>query len=201
MYNLAMISIVSLLWFQVPDPIPPPDPKITIPVGALPWSLPQLPIIDIDLGSGSADFDEVQHTDDYADNLAGLEYRVSVSSGVELSGDTEAEAWIGEDGLLPDMTTDDFVTGIDLPGYEDMTAYDVADAFGTNVGTLFSYVRALAGLSLNGFTLGGAFVVLGVLVLCIAWMILVHMIIFGINLLDMLWSVITTVIELIPFAE
>jgi hypothetical protein len=69
---------------------------------------------------------------------------------------------------------------------------------GTNLGTLFANIRALATLNID---VGGITYVIGFCILCIAWMMLFTMIKFGIQFVDMCWSVIVRVIELIPFVE
>lgn len=196
--QMYSIILAGLLFLQIPDTIPSPGEHIVIPAGPLPWAMPQFPQIDIDLGIGTPDYDEVAHTDDYADNLAALEDRLGTGEDTEVDINTEFSDWIGEDANLPEMSTEDFDTRIDLPGYEDMSAGDIASELGTNIGTLFANVRALMTLDLD---IGGGIVVIGVMVLCMAWMILIRMIRFGIQFVDMLFSVATRLIELIPFVE
>lgn len=198
MSSIILISLVGSLLLQVPDPIPPVDPEISVPAGPLPWSMPQLPIVSIDLGLGTPSYDEVVHGDDYNDNVTEIESRLTISGTIETNIQTEADDWIGESAVIPDMSTDDFDTAIDLPGYEDMTAYDLASELGTNVGTLFARIRGLTTIDVG---LSGSVLAIGFLILCVAWMILVQMIIFGIQFIDMAWSVLTTLIELIPVAE
>lgn len=198
MSNLILLSLIGSILFQVPDPLPPIDPEISVPAGALPWSMPQLPVVDIDLGLGTPSFDEVDHGDNYSTNLAEINDRLGTSGDIEDDLETEADDWIGPAAVIPDMSIDDFDTGIDLPGYEDMTAYDVSAALGSNVGTLFAQVRSLTTIDVG---LSSSVLAIGFLILCIAWMVLVQMIVFGVQFIDMAWSVLTTLIELIPVAE
>lgn len=199
MYSAALaILLVGSVLFQDPDPIPTPEPGLNIPAGALPWAMPQFPVVDIDLGLATPTYDEVGHTEDYETTIAEIEARIGSGQTVDEDFDTEMEDWIGPDANIPDLSSDDFDTGISVPGYTDMSADDIATAFGTNVGTLFQRIRALTTIDVD---LGGIIGVFAAIGLCIAWMAIVGMIKFGIQFIDMAFQVVTTLIELIPFVE
>lgn len=206
MSNIGAILAVTLIVTQNPVPVPHPDPvripedAITIPVGPLPWALPQLPAAVVDLGAGTPSYDEFQHTDGYAVNASAIEDFIGGIIGTgSVVGDAggEVDAWIGVGGVLPDLSTVDFETGIDLPGYANMTASDIVTVFGTNIGTLFANIRALATLNLDiGEPYSPVFVI-GIVVLCIAWMVLLQMIIFGVQFVDATISLTTRIGDLI----
>jgi len=197
---LTAIAVVGI--YQAPqqqtDPIPPPVGHIDIPSVPLPWSLPVLPPIVIDLGVSEPVFNEVEHTEDYDENQAEMQEQVASwidpISAIAEDASTEVDTWFGPGSILPDLSTGgDFATGIDLPGYPDISAYDAAEEMGTNIGTLFANIRALATLNLD---VGGITYVIGFTILCMSWMILITMIKFGLNVVDALTNLITKGVDL-----
>lgn len=191
---IAVIAVSMVFGYAQLPPLPPwPDDILTLPTTTLPWPLPDMPLIDLDLDIGTPTFNELEHSDEYAGNIAILESNMSEVEEVVTDADTELDSWLGPTASIPDLSGGgDFDTGIDVPGYEDASAYDVADEMGTNIGTLFAHIRALASLSLS---LGGIGIVIGMVGLCIAWMGLVTMIKFAVQLVDMITSLI---VELVP---
>lgn len=194
----SVLLLVGSILLQIPDPIPPIDPLLKVPVGPLPWSLPQFPVVEIDTGLSVPSISEVGHGDDYNDNITAIDDRLTAGGLIETDAEIELGDWIGPDANIPDISTEDWNTGIDLPEYENMTALDVAAELGENIGTLFANVRSLTTIDLD---LGGTTLAVAFVILCIAWILLLKSIIFAIQLADMVFSVLSTLIEMIPFAE
>ena len=212
MYNY-IISAALLAGPLVPIPPDPPPVTMeiilsdfinsapdmfTVPSGTLPWSVPAMPAIDIDLDIDEPVFDEVEHSLEYQDNIDDMTANFGIVQDPEIAAETGIEEWIGSGGILPDATgAGDFDIEIDTPDYEDITAYEVAAELGDNLGTLFSWIRALTELS----DLHASLAVFGFIILCICWMLLVTFFKFASQFIDMLFSVIVRIIELIPVAE
>lgn len=210
MHNIISIILVGSILLQVPIPPHPPSPNTTIwsftrsflfdvPDGPLPWSLPTMPIVSIDLDPDSGTLLDVAHSAEYNDTVADMQSRFDDIEAPITSASSSIEAWIGETGSLPDMTGGgDFDPNLDQPGFVDYTAYDIADEFGANIGTALSYARALT--TINQFGSPTSYV-LGFIMLCVAWMIFVTFLVFAIQFADMCFSVAVRIIELIPVVE
>jgi hypothetical protein len=202
LHNAIVLALITPALFippQPPDPPNPPESAITIPAGPIPWTVPVLPAISLDLDIDEPVFDEVAHTEDYAANIASIESRFTDESGVSGDAAAEFDTWLGIGGLLPDMSAGaDFETGISTPGYTDTSAYEIATELGENIGTMFAYIRALASFDAG---LGGISTLIAFVILCIAWMALIIMLKFAIQFVDMLFSVAVKIIELIPVVE
>src|SRR4030065_1072238 len=79
---LALVVIgISFLPPQPPDPPKPPESIITIPAGPIPWAIPKLPSAEIDLDVGEVIFNEVEHSEYYADNLAEIQANIDSLTG------------------------------------------------------------------------------------------------------------------------
>lgn len=171
----------------------------SVPSGTIPWGIPTMPTIDIDLDLADADFDEIVHSSEYDDNIADMTSNFGIIEDPVTGADTGIEEWIGTEGILPDATgAGDFDIEIDLiSAYEDITAYETAAEMGDNLGSLFSWLGSLTELS----GLLPEFAVIGFILLCVCWMILVTFFKFALQFIDMLFSVIVKLVELIPVAE
>lgn len=198
MYNgIVRTALASIVVGFLQVPIDPPERTITMPVGPLPWDLPQLPVIDVDFGIVSVGFAEVEHTTNYDQIMADMQDAIDAGTTVTSNMTSEIDGLLGETSPIPDLSgAEDFATGIDAPGYETLSAYDVAAELGTNIGTIFSYIRAIVE---HDWNLGPAGIALAFIVLCIFWMLLVSLIKFAIQFVDMLWSAILRVKQMIPF--
>lgn len=169
----------------------------TLPVGTMPWALPELPIINIDFGLGAATFDEVQHSPTYDAFIEQIE--AQNTTGLVITGDAETgvDEWIGPEGVLPN-TGANFETGIVVPGYEDTDAEAVATELGSNIGELLARIRGLAAIDMQVNTIT---VALAVIILCLCWLLFLQVIKFALRFVDMVVSVVVRIIELIPGVE
>src|SRR3972149_566026 len=100
MYSELIVIAVALLQVQ-PDPPPSTGNSFSVPVGPLPWSMPSLPSVSIDLDVGTATFDEVSHTVDYADNVTVIEDWLGVSSSSETGILDEWQSLTCRGGIIP----------------------------------------------------------------------------------------------------
>jgi hypothetical protein len=210
------ILIAGSLLFGPSVPIPPDPPPspveiaiddfinsapdfFSVPSGTIPWGIPTMPVVTVDLDIDDPSFDEVTHSAEYNANIGDMEAQFDLVDAPISDSETGIGAWIGETGALPDASgAGDFDIEIDTPGYEDITAYEVAAELGDNLGTLFGWMRALPEIEVE---MGGAVAIFGFILLCICWMLLVTFFKFALQFADALFSVIGRLIELIPVAE
>jgi len=197
--NLARLALASTVAGFLQVPIDVPQTNLTIPVGPLPWSLPQLPLIDVDFGIPLTGFEAVEHTTDYDDNMQAILDATEDADATQSDLSDQIDDLIGSGSTLPDLSGGgDFAPGITTEGYEGASAYEMAAEMGTNIGTLFSYIRAIIGFiaDLDIGPAGGAILFI---MLCLLWMLLIVLIRFVIQFVDMVFTLIVRFKELIPF--
>jgi len=206
------LLVIGSLLLQVPVPQPPVpiNPSSTIfrfernflyevPDGPLPWELPAMPSITIDLGASSSDTDEIEHSDGYLDTVDDIkEKSILLETPLQAAVDS-MDQFLGDEASLPDMSeTGDFEVNFDAPEFEDYTAYQIAAEFGTNVGTTISYAKAMTSIIQFGSPTS---YILSFILLCVFWMIFITLVVFALQFVDMLFSVIARLVEMIPVVE
>ena len=190
----------------VTPPVPPIDPSpgiffavdwFDVPSGSLPWTVPSFPAPETDLGLEVPDdtMDAVEHTAGYATQIADMEARYTaiqtpIATAIDLADD-----WIG--GVeLPDMTYGDFDTELNPTGSGSMYLSDFTTDLTENIALVYQYIRLLTSIDI-----GGTIYAVGFIMICVAWMFLLNFVKFGIQIADMIYSLVVSIIELIPVAE
>jgi hypothetical protein len=164
---IATILSITLL-------LGPPEPGDGEP---LPWPVPIFPSITTS-SVPALDLAEAAHSEDYEEQVEETEEMVETWTGPMTTVNDTLESWIVE--IPEDAQEGDFDSGMTELG---SSTYDTAESLGTEIGTVFSYVRTL-----RGITTGGVGTFFDVLLICIALLILVNLFIFVVQVTDMLIS-------------
>jgi hypothetical protein len=189
----ATAAIVAIL--LVPEQTEP-GYSFAVPSGPLPWNLPIWPTVDIAIDEPVLTITGPTHSADYTTIDTNIDDWLTAMTTPISDLTTTVDSWWGAAGIMPDMSTSDFDTGIDPVGTGNMTISDYTTEIGANIGTAFSYIRVL-----GFFDIGSSAAFVTFVLIDISWFALIYLLRFGYQMLDTVFSWVSKLIELLPIVE